>query len=364
MILLLAACGGKHQGPAPLTIAITADGFVKVDGKALTLDELGTLLAARRDAAPLEEFAGGARASSLPVRLDVEDDALWRHVNWVMTVLAEQRFWRLALPGGRNAPLPIDSTGCGTPPVGKALLVRILVRQDGVYALGDRTTRDVAEVGTWIDAAPLAGIRYRIGMICARPRVPWRAVRPICDLLRERGVERIQLWDVRIPTREERRHSPLPPPRAELYRPSPGLVEVDYWSKWYFEEEPELSPEEDLTAILDGHRLDLGLSRFGSGDPLWKAARLHANEMDRMGYFGHFSPTPGNRSPSDRLAKVGWPEESRHSELLAKAESAEAAFAAILAKPENAAILADPAFKFAGVAQSGDCWVVLLGAEP
>ena len=71
----------------------------------------------------------------------------------------------------------------------------------------------------------------------------------------------------------------------------------------------------------------------------------------------------GNRSPSDRLAKVGWPEERRHAELLAKAATAEEALKAILEKPENAKVLADPAFRYAGVAQSGDCWVVLLGAD-
>ena len=85
--------------------------------------------------------------------------------------------------------------------------------------------------------------------------------------------------------------------------------------------------------------------------------------MDRLGYYGHFSPVPGNHSPSDRLAKFGWPEKRSHAELLAKADSAEAALAAILKNPENGKILADPAFKYAGVAQSGDCWVVLLGAE-
>jgi hypothetical protein len=50
-------------------------------------------------------------------------------------------------------------------------------------------------------------------------------------------------------------------------------------------------------------------------------------------------------------------------ELLAKAELAEAAFEAIVGEPESAKALADPKFKVAGVAVSGDCWVVLLGVE-
>ena len=94
-----------------------------------------------------------------------------------------------------------------------------------------------------------------------------------------------------------------------------------------------------------------------------RGGKAHADEMDRMGYFGHFSPVPGNHSPSDRLARFGWPEERRSRRAAREGKTADEAFDAILAKPENAAILADPAFKYAGVAQSGDCWVVLLGAE-
>jgi uncharacterized protein YkwD len=127
---------------------------------------------------------------------------------------------------------------------------------------------------------------------------------------------------------------------------------------------PHAGPDDGLFALLDSRRADLGLHGFAPKEALRQTAKAHAEEMDRMGYYGHFSPVPGSRSPSDRLAKVGWPEERRHAELLAKAPTAEEAFEAIVSNRENVAILADAAFKYAGVAQSGDCWVVLLGAEP
>jgi uncharacterized protein YkwD len=360
--LLLAACGD----PDRLAIAIAADGYVKLDGEPVTLDELARRLAARREAGPREQFEHAADASALSVMIDPADDAPWAQVGWLMVVLAEQKFWRLSFPGGRDAPLPVDSGVCpiSDPPDSAALLLRLLVREDGAYAFGSRTTRDVEEVGAWIDAAPREGIACRIGVIRGQPRAPWRNVRAAFDLLRGRGAGRIE-FDAGIPPREARARSPLPPPRSEPLPASwGGASAVAYWSgTGYFERDETFTSEGDLDALVEGHRLRLGLPRLEFDKTLDQAARLHADEMDRMGYFGHFSPVPANRAPGDRLAKQGWPEERRHAELLAKAETAPAAFAALLAKPENARVLADLAFRYAGVARSGDCWVVLLGAE-
>lgn len=367
--LLLAACG---PDPDRVTIAITSDGFVKVDGKAVTLDELGTWLAVRREAGPVEALEGGGSVSTLGVLLDVEDDALWGHVYWVMVVLAEQKFWRLALPGGRDAPLPRDVgiVPSGPPPDGKALLLRIVALGGGAYALGDRESRDVEELGRWIDAEAQAGILCHIGGIGAEPHASWQEVRPLFDLLRHRGAGRID-FQGGIPPRGDRTRSPLPLPRpGDIPARWSGAFVVDYWSDLDVydpvseikEPEPAL-PDEELLALLDSHRGTLRLEALVPEEALRKAASLHAKEMDRLGYFGHFSPVPANRAPGDRLLKQGWPEERRHTELLAQADTADAAFAALLAKPENAKVLADPEFKYAGVARSGKCWVVLLGAE-
>jgi biopolymer transport protein ExbD len=367
--LLLAACGSE---PAGITIAITADGFVKVDGKAVTLDELGTLLAARRDAGPREQVAEAVGLSALAVLLDVEDDATWRHVDWVMVILAEQKFWRVSLPGDRAAPLPVAPGiwPSGPPPDGSALLIRVLVLETGAYALRDRTTGDVEELGRWIDEAKGDGVLCRIGGLAADARATWRQLRPAFDLLRRRGVKRIELLQCGIPPRSVRLRSPMLAPRAvDVPARWSGIFVVGYRSELDVYEDPleleieEPVPDEDLLGLLVAHRVKLGLAVFATNEALRKTASLHAKEMDRLGYFGHFSPVPGNRSPSDRLAKQGWPEERRHAELLAKADTEQAAFEALLAKPENVKILADPSFKYAGVARSGDLWVVLLGEE-
>jgi hypothetical protein len=364
VVLLLAACGSESAG---ITIAITAERFVKVDGKAVTLDELGTLLAARRDAAPLESLG---KASTLPVVLQIEDDALWRDVRWVMTVVEEQKLWRLSLPGGRDAPLPVDSTIHTRPSDGVALLVRILVLDDGQYMLGDRKTRDIDEIGTWIATAERDGVLCSIGGIAAETCATWRRVRPAFDLLRSLRMKRIE-FEYAIPPHRDRTRSPL-----SKARPGPfptrwsGTFIVDFWSGSDEYEDPfgpeteePVPPDEGLVALLDSHRATHRLEALATDDTLRKTASLHAKEMDRLGYFGHFSPVPGNHSPSDRLATQGWPEERRHAELLAKADTEQAAFEAFLAKSENVAILADPAFRYVGAARSGDCWVVLLGAN-
>lgn len=367
-LVLLAACG-RSEKPPGVTIAITADGFVRVEGKAVTLDELGTWLAARREAGPREQVDHAIGVSALPVVIDPEDDAAWIHVAWVMTILAEEKFWRLTLPGGREAPLPVDSgiMPILPPPEGVALLVRVQILETGDYRLGLRSTRDLEKTGAWIDRAPRDGFLCRMGVIHAQPRVPWQRVRAVVDLLRGHGLKRIEFAGD-VPSRDERERSPLPvPPPAPPPEAWRGFVSVAYWSEPEWFEGPldePLRKEDGLLAWVGDHRLGLGLSALVVEEALCVPARSHAEEMHRMNYLGHFSPVPGSHSPGDRLAKAGWPEERRHAELLAKAESAEAAIRAILAEPENVKILADPAFKYAGVAQSGDCWVVLLGAAP
>ncbi|HLQ39038.1 MAG TPA: CAP domain-containing protein, partial [Planctomycetota bacterium] len=56
---------------------------------------------------------------------------------------------------------------------------------------------------------------------------------------------------------------------------------------------------------------------------LHTSARGHAEEMSKLGYFAHFSPTPGRRTPFDRMKLAGY--ESGVSENIALNDSAPAA---------------------------------------
>ena len=63
--------------------------------------------------------------------------------------------------------------------------------------------------------------------------------------------------------------------------------------------------EERLQALTDHERLRVGLQPLRHHEVLAQAARHHAEEMTRLGYFSHVSPSPGRAQPVDRVAAVG-----------------------------------------------------------
>lgn len=74
-------------------------------GKQVNLDELGTVLGTARDRYELkmrqkgesgiEDLPGGGKASKLYVLLRADKDAPWQHVQWLMTIMAEQKLYKL-----------------------------------------------------------------------------------------------------------------------------------------------------------------------------------------------------------------------------------------------------------------------------
>jgi biopolymer transport protein ExbD len=73
--------------------------------KIVNLDELGTILANAKDKyelkmrqqgkTGLEDIGGGNKASKLYVLLRADKDTPWQHVQWLMTVMAEQKLYKL-----------------------------------------------------------------------------------------------------------------------------------------------------------------------------------------------------------------------------------------------------------------------------
>lgn len=72
---------------------------------AVNMDELGTILSTARDRyqlkmqqlgkSGLEDIGGGAKASKLYVLLRADRDTPWQHVQWLMTIMAEQKLYKL-----------------------------------------------------------------------------------------------------------------------------------------------------------------------------------------------------------------------------------------------------------------------------
>jgi uncharacterized protein YkwD len=123
--------------------------------------------------------------------------------------------------------------------------------------------------------------------------------------------------------------------------------------------EPPRAP--GFVGLLDEYRRAAGVAALSKDPVLTRAAEGHAAEMARLGYYGHFSPVPDRRSPDDRLAKEGWPADRPYFELLAVADTKEAALASWKAKPAYDRALLDPAYGVVGVARRGRIWVLLLG---
>jgi len=68
---------------------------------------------------------------------------------------------------------------------------------------------------------------------------------------------------------------------------------------------PEHHLESRLMTLTNGERTAEGLAPLAPSAVLAQAARHHAEEMARLGYFSHVSPTPGRGRPEDRVRLVG-----------------------------------------------------------
>jgi uncharacterized protein YkwD len=68
---------------------------------------------------------------------------------------------------------------------------------------------------------------------------------------------------------------------------------------------PEHHLESRLLTLTNEARAGAGVAPVGYSAVLAQAARHHAEEMVRLGYFSHVSPTPGRGSPEERVRLVG-----------------------------------------------------------
>jgi len=68
---------------------------------------------------------------------------------------------------------------------------------------------------------------------------------------------------------------------------------------------PEHRLESRLLTLTNEARAAEGLAPLAPSAILAQAARHHAEEMARLGYFSHVSPTPGRGSPEERVRLMG-----------------------------------------------------------
>ncbi len=108
LTLPLAHMAEEDKGDDPddrVIVNIDKHGQILYKSRARTLEELGTILdKAKRlydlkmkakGKSGLEDIGGGAKASKLYVLLRADKDTPWQHVQWLMTIMAEQKLYKL-----------------------------------------------------------------------------------------------------------------------------------------------------------------------------------------------------------------------------------------------------------------------------
>ena len=71
--------------------------------------------------------------------------------------------------------------------------------------------------------------------------------------------------------------------------------------------EGDITPvEREQVKVTNEYRMMFGRWPVRLIDKLVLSSRGHCEEMSRLGYFGHFSPTPGRRTPYDRMRLAGY----------------------------------------------------------
>ena len=88
-----------------IILNLDKEGAIHWKGKNVNLDELGTILGTLRETydikmraqnkSGLEDLPGGGKASKLYVLLRADKDTPWQHVQWLMTIMAEQKLYKL-----------------------------------------------------------------------------------------------------------------------------------------------------------------------------------------------------------------------------------------------------------------------------
>ncbi|MHC4225069.1 MAG: ExbD/TolR family protein, partial [Planctomycetota bacterium] len=242
VVLPVASSG---TGPADrVVLTIDSQGHLRSKETVRTLDELTTILDnAKRGRVEIRRAEGLAdlKRTDLTVLLRVHKDAPWLHVQWVMTVMAEQKVHKLrfavrrtagpgysekeakALGASRfavlpateestlNADLPADPAAdqverynvgihivprledvrtFGPPEARVRISMPIQVR----YRFGDRETGELESVAGWIADGKKAAAQHKLalrGEIKAGNKVPFKFVVAVLNKFREADVDRV-----------------------------------------------------------------------------------------------------------------------------------------------------------------------------
>ncbi|GAB4147902.1 MAG: hypothetical protein Fur0037_16170 [Planctomycetota bacterium] len=155
-------------------------------------------------------------------------------------------------------------------------------------------------------------------------------------------------------------------PRIDIRTYCRTLAERDRLAEWKRIEEFNArigakmpSATREQLAITNAYRVMFARRPLALNPKLVASATGHATEMSRLGYFAHFSPTPGRRTPFDRMKLAGYAQGV--SENIALHDGAEGAHDAWCRSSGHHRNLLDQNHTEMGVAALGRYWVQNFG---
>ncbi|MFQ5505023.1 MAG: CAP domain-containing protein [Planctomycetota bacterium] len=121
-----------------------------------------------------------------------------------------------------------------------------------------------------------------------------------------------------------------------------------------------LRTEGDLIILTNRYRIMMGYHPLKLDERLVRAAHGHCEEMSRLGYFGHYSPTKGRKTPGDRMRLEGYMRGG--GENLARNGSAEGAISAWQHSSGHHRNMLSPTHGDIGTGNVGTYWAQNFGA--
>lgn len=120
------------------------------------------------------------------------------------------------------------------------------------------------------------------------------------------------------------------------------------------------SAQKELLRITNDYRAMFRHRPLAWVPNLGVSAQAHGDEMSKLGYFSHFSETPGRRTPTERMALAGY--DFGVSENIALVDGARGAHEAWCTSSGHHRNLLDPENVEIGIGANGRYWVENFGA--
>jgi len=215
--------------------------FVRTDKawKRISLDGLSKALQARKKPAALEDLGSGVKAVRTRVSIEAHPQTPWQHLQWLMTICAEEKYYRLQLIEGDRkflVELPVDIAICGGEATDRVRLgIHILNRAAKEATWGSVVVQRPTLVRYKVNGRELANLK-ELGELMAKAaqvvkdgnkdnellteikagyRTPFVEVMRVLEVAVAKKVTNLEFFGTAIPSPRLRAADPLPYPKKD-----------------------------------------------------------------------------------------------------------------------------------------------------